>query len=133
MQRYGSGRIAQVKMSLEWYRENSPPYRAAFEDGTIVLPRDTDVLADHRLLKSIDGIGQVPRAERTKGQDGAKRHGDAAIAGMLAYAATRMDVALYEYVSGAIAPGDGDDRIRQDGGDREVRVTGDFRTNPGIW
>ncbi len=133
MQRYGSGRIAQVKMSLEWYRENMPPYRAAFEDGTIVLPRDADVLADHRLIKTIDGIGQVPRAERTKGQDGAKRHGDAAIAGVLAYAATRMDVALYEYVSGAIAPGDEDDRIRQDGGDREVRVTGGFRTNPGIW
>lgn len=133
MQRYGSGRVAQVKMSLEWYRENMPPYRAAFEDGTIVLPRDADVLADHRLIKSIDGIGQVPRAERTKGQDGAKRHGDAAIAGVLAYAATRMDVALYEYVSGAITPGDEDDRLRQDGADREVRVTGGFRTNPGIW
>lgn len=133
MQRYGSGRIAQVKMSLEWYRENMPRYKAAFEDDTIVLPRDTDVLADHRMIKMIDGVGQIPRADRKAGADGQKRHGDSAIAGALAYHATTLDIAVYEYVSGVIAPGDDDDPVRQDGADRAVKITGGFRTNPGIW
>jgi phage FluMu gp28-like protein len=32
MQKYGSNRIAQVMLTDSWYRENMPPYKAAFED-----------------------------------------------------------------------------------------------------
>ncbi len=35
----------------QWYRENMPPYKAAFEDDLIRLPRSDDVLQDHRALR----------------------------------------------------------------------------------
>lgn len=87
MQKYGSSRIAQVKLSVEWYRENMPKYKAAFEDGTITLPKDADVLADHRLLRLVKGVAVIPAA-RVKGEDKKLRHGDSAVAGALAYFAT---------------------------------------------
>ncbi len=49
MQRYGA-RIQQVMLSSEWYRDHMPRYKAAFEDGMIELPRDAEILADHRAL-----------------------------------------------------------------------------------
>jgi phage FluMu gp28-like protein len=110
-----------------------PRYKAAFEDDTLVLPRDADILADHRMIKVIDGVGQIPRAERRKGADGAKRHGDSAIAGCLACYATTMDIAVYEYTSGALPPVTDDDHARQDGLDRQVKCTGGFKTQRGMW
>jgi phage FluMu gp28-like protein len=81
--RYGA-RIDQVMLSMEWYRENMPRYKAAFEDGKIELPRDADVLADHRLLRMQQGVARLSE-RRTRGDDGEQRHGDSAIAGALAY------------------------------------------------
>lgn len=95
MQRYGSGRIHQVKFSAEWYRENMPPYKAAFEDRTILIPQDAEILNDHRAIRMEKGIARVPES-RSKGSTG-QRHGDAAIAGALAYFATSADVAEYDY------------------------------------
>src|SRR6185437_317585 len=59
MQRYGT-RIRQVMLSTEWYRDNMPRYKAAFEDGMIELPRDAEILADHRALVMEQGIARVP-------------------------------------------------------------------------
>jgi phage FluMu gp28-like protein len=132
MQRYGSGRIAQVKFSIEWYRENMPKLKAAFEDDTLIIPKHADILGDIRLIKSIDGVGQIPKAQRTKGQDGASRHGDAAIGLALAYHATTMDIVMYGYQSGALAPVTGDDR-RADGDWRTVKTTGGFKARTGVW
>ncbi|BFR47447.1 terminase family protein [Nitratidesulfovibrio sp. HK-II] len=99
-QEYGLGRIAQVKMTENWYRENMPRYKAAFEDGTIVIPRDANVIADHRAFKLVRGVGRLPDADtsndKTKGKK-AKRHGDSGIAGVLAYAATCAEVMEYAY------------------------------------
>jgi phage FluMu gp28-like protein len=128
MQRYGSRRIAQVMLSTEWYRENMPPYKAAWEDRTITAPRDSDVLADHRALTMEKGVARIP--ERSKGKDGKQRHGDSAIAGAMAYAASRLPVVEYGYESGA------DPRMRDpsqspddddDGGD------GGLRFGSGAW
>ncbi|MEO0034579.1 MAG: hypothetical protein RLZZ501_602 [Pseudomonadota bacterium] len=104
MQRYGAGRIAQVMLSVEWYRANMPPYKAAFEDRLIRLPRDADVLADHRALVMEKGVAHIP--ERSRGGDGGQRHGDSAIAGALAWHASRMDVTDYAYTP-AFARADG--------------------------
>lgn len=133
LQRYGSGLVLPVKMSLEWYRAAMPKLKAAFEDDTIVIPRDADILGDLRLVRSIDGVGQIPKAKRTTGQDGTKRHGDAAIGLALAHHMTTLDLALYEYVSGAIAPPSEQDGAAQDGLDRQVRCTAGFKANAGIW
>lgn len=104
MQRYGSGRIEQVMLTSEWYREHMPPYRAAFEDRTIVLPRDVDVLVDHRAIRVEKGIARIPENARTKGSRGEQRHGDSAIAGALAYAASRTDPIEYDYTPARPVP-----------------------------
>lgn len=91
MQRYGSTRIEQVMLTEGWYRDNMPPFKAAFEDGTLDdLPRDADILADLRAIEMVKGVARIPD-RRTTGDDGGKRHGDAAVAGCLAYAASRRD------------------------------------------
>lgn len=83
-QRYGA-RIEQVMLSAQWYRENMPRYKAAFEDGMVELPRDAEILADHRTLEIEHGYAHVPERRDQKG-----RHGDAAIAGALAYYASSI-------------------------------------------
>lgn len=93
--RYGS-RIEQVMLSSEWYRDNMPRYKAAFEDGMIELPADAEILADHRMLRMEQGVAKIPE-RRMRGGDGHQRHGDSAIAGALAYYATKSDHQEYTY------------------------------------
>jgi phage FluMu gp28-like protein len=95
-QRYGAGRVAQVKFTEDWYRENMPPYKAALQDGEFVLPKDRDVVNDHRAIKLERGVAKVP-ARRGSGADGSQRHGDAAIAAALAHYASRMQAVAYGY------------------------------------
>jgi phage FluMu gp28-like protein len=83
-QRYGA-RVEQVMLSAQWYRENMPRYKAAFEDGMVELPRDAEILADHRALAIENGYAHVPERRDQKG-----RHGDAGIAGALAYYASSI-------------------------------------------
>lgn len=101
MQRYGENRVECVKFSETWYRENMPAFKAAFEDGTIELPHDRDTLDELAMLTMVRGVIRVP--ERILGSDGQGRHGDAAIALALAYAASRAEVELYEFEQPAAA------------------------------
>ncbi len=94
MQRYGE-RIEAVMLNEPWYREHTPRYKAQFEDATITLPRDREVLDDHRLAKLIRGVGRIPD-ERT-GEAGKRRHGDSFVAGVLAVAASRAEPEEYGY------------------------------------
>jgi len=68
-----------------------PRYKAAFEDGTIEIPKDADVLADHRAIVLEQGIAKI--SERRTGSDGKGRHGDSAMAASLAFFASRAEVA----------------------------------------
>ncbi|MQT13653.1 hypothetical protein [Segnochrobactrum spirostomi] len=87
-QKCGSSRVSEIKPSADFYRENMPKLRAAFEDATIILPRDDDIANDYRAIKMTRGIAKVPENARTVGANGADRHGDAAIAGLLAWYAS---------------------------------------------
>ena len=89
-QRYGETRISEVMLSDKWYREAMPKYKAAFEDKTILLPRDADVIEDHRAFKMIKGVAKLPET-KNRGRDGGQRHGDAGMAGALAWYATTQD------------------------------------------
>lgn len=113
-QRYGAGVIGQIRFSVDWYRQNMPPLKAAFEDASILIPADRDQYEDLRLVRVIKGVPMIP-ALRTKGSDGGKRHGDAAVALALAYAGTRMRAEVYNYIP---AYGDEDDDTDGDGFDR---------------
>lgn len=84
MQRYGAGRIAQVMPTEQWYRDAMPKYKAAYEDKTILLARDADVIEDHRAFKVIKGVAKLPET-KTKGQDKKQRHGDSGVAGAMAW------------------------------------------------
>lgn len=56
------------------------------------------ILADLRAIEVVKGVARIPD-RRTTGDDGGKRHGDAAVAGCLAYAASRRDVAPIEFTA----------------------------------
>ena len=109
----GAGVVMALKFTEEWYRLEMPPLKAAFEDNTLALIRDTDHVSDLRMVKVIRGIPRVPPIR--EGETGKKRHGDYAIALALAYWASRMRWTEYSYVAtGAAAaspdgPTDSDD------------------------
>jgi phage FluMu gp28-like protein len=99
-QTFGSSRVAEVKLSVEWYRQNMPRLKAAFEDATLRLPRHANTLADLRAVKMAHGVAQVPKDAREKGADGEMRHGDIAVAlALLLYAIAEMEPVPIEFES----------------------------------
>lgn len=98
MQRYGETYIHQIMLTLEWYRLNMPPMKAAFEDRNILIPQDSNTLDDLRAIEVIKGIPKIPDT-KNKGSDGEKRHGDTAIALCLLLYATRNAGAPIEFES----------------------------------
>lgn len=103
-QRFGMGRIAQIKFSVDWYRLNMPPLKATLEAGGMDVPKDHETSNDFRLVRMIDGVARLPSTRTSaKGEgaaDGKKRsrHGDAAIAGALAHFASVMPIVGYDYI-----------------------------------
>ena len=79
MQRYGAASVTQIMLTANWYLENMPKLKAAFEDGTLEsLPADADTLEDLRSITMIKGIPRIPEG-KTKSSSG-QRHGDTAVA-----------------------------------------------------
>ncbi|SNY91383.1 Mu-like prophage FluMu protein gp28 [Cohaesibacter sp. ES.047] len=98
-QKYGSNAV-EVHFSQSWYKENTPAYIESF--GSVrsnLLPADEDIVKDHQALAYVDGIIKVPQDFRFKGTDGHMRHGDYALASMLAYWVSFQDIAEYSYQS----------------------------------
>lgn len=95
MQRYGAGRVLMVMPTEPWYREVTPKVKARFEDQSLTLPQDAEVLDDLRAVKVVKGVARVPEA-RTQGKTG-QRHGDAAVAVMM------LEHAVQECGGGEIA------------------------------
>lgn len=91
---WGKNRVEAVMTSQAWYLEQMPPFKAAFEDGLVEIPRDDEVASDLRALQVVKGIPKVP--EVRTGAEG-DRHGDAAIALCMAHAASRAEVPEYAY------------------------------------
>jgi len=112
--RFGASRIEQVQLNIAWYREHMVPFQAAFEDGLIDLPRDTDVENDLRALALIDGVIRLPKQRTTGVAGAATRHGDAAIAVALAYHASLQRAAPIEWTPAAAKSARWDGR--EDGG-----------------
>lgn len=118
-QRWGE-RVSEIKLSQAWYGANSPAYVEAIGDRTVTLAADEDVVRDHQALQYVGGIVRVPDDMRYKGEDGLTRHGDTAIAGILAWYASRQAAAEYGYqpvTAGAASP----------------FATGDHATGRGWW
>ena len=108
-QRWGE-KIVEVKFSQLWYKENAGAYIEAFADETVTLAADEDIIRDHQALAYVGDIIRVPQDHRNKGEDGFDRHGDTAIAGMLAWFASRQNPIVHDgYQSTRSLNSDGDD------------------------
>lgn len=86
LQKYGEQRIDCVMATQKWYAEFFPKYKSAYEDRSILVPKSEDHIADHRRVVLHQGSPKMSDG-RDRGSDGMYRHGDVAIAGVLAWAA----------------------------------------------
>ncbi|HAJ26596.1 MAG TPA: hypothetical protein DCG53_05020 [Syntrophus sp. (in: bacteria)] len=126
-QKYGQNRISEIMPSEPWYRENMPKYKAAFEDKTILLPKDADMIEDHRAFKIIKGVARLPEG-KTNDKSSKQRHGDSGIAGAMAWHATGQEGEV-EYAYHPV-------RKRNINGDRDgrqIKTTAGFGTIEGAW
>lgn len=97
-----------VRLNAPWYAEHFPKLKAAFEDGNLeALPADSEVVDDFLAVEVVDGVPRVPPAKRTKGATG-RRHGDAAVAVVLAYEAASRIGSTVGGVTSGVATGGGD-------------------------
>lgn len=90
LQKYGPARIDCVMATPQWYAASFPKYRSAYEDRSIIVPQSEDIIADHRRVVLDKGRPRMDDG-RDKGSDGEYRHGDSAIAGLLAWMATQVE------------------------------------------
>ncbi len=89
-QRYGNHYVDEVQATASWYETWFPKYKAAYEGKNIIVPVSEDVVMDHRSVVLVKGRPTMSD-KRRKGSDGKFRHGDSAIAGLLAWAATAQE------------------------------------------
>ena len=104
VQRYGAARVEAVMLTTNWYGLHFPPYKAAYEDKTLTIPTSEDIIADHRRVILKAGVPGMDD-KRDKGSDGQFRHGDSAVAGVLAYSAARdngLEIGEFETVKDSI-------------------------------
>lgn len=110
VERYGAGIVQAVMISLAWYLDAMPKFKAALEDDVLSIPRDRDVGDDLRAIEVVKGVPRLPEGKTGSSKD---RHGDAAIALVMAYYASMQEATLIEFIpapkSGQIADDDGDD------------------------
>lgn len=99
-QEFGALRVIGVALNPTWYLENMPRFKAHFEDQTITTPQDADVMGDLRAIRKKGGYAKVPDGAKTTGSDGRERHGDSAIALVLAtYAVEMIDAGPIEFAT----------------------------------
>jgi len=91
-QEFGPNRVNAVSATTGFYGMEVPAYKAALEGKEIIIPKDESVFMDHRSFIRTRG-GYAVDSRTSKGSDGKKRHGDSAVAGLLAWAAARLDCA----------------------------------------
>jgi phage FluMu gp28-like protein len=116
MQRYGGLRVTSVMATRQWYADNWPRYKAGLEDRQCVLPSSLDWIDDHRMVEYVRGVPQIPDSKKNKGTDGKPRHGDSAIACLMAWFASAQEGGEIDYESVEI-PQDGINGFTVDSGD----------------
>lgn len=124
--KFGFNRIERVMLTEGWYRDNMPSFKAALEDDTLYdLPADRDVVSDLRAFRLVKGVARIPdKRTAEKGEkSGGKRHGDAAIAAVLADYASRQETEIFEYHR--VQP-----TVRKD---QQVSCGAGWRSTKGIW
>lgn len=90
VQRYGEYRVTCVMATASWYAEWFPRYKSAYEAKAITVVGGEDVITDHRRVVLQGGRPRMDDG-RDKGTDGQYRHGDSAIAGLMAWHAASQE------------------------------------------
>lgn len=105
MQRYGAQRINQVMINDGFYGEHFPKLKADLEDGTVEgIPKNGDWMDDLRAVEVVKGVPKIPN-KRSVSRDGGKRHGDGAVALLLANSVARVEVTPIDFQSTGPSPG----------------------------
>lgn len=72
-----------------WFETWMPQYKSALQAEELELPDYSDLTIDHEQFALDDSVPVLPK-KRTKGEHGEQRHGDAALACVLAFAASKQ-------------------------------------------
>lgn len=117
----GMGLIDCVMLSDKWYRENTPAFKSALEDGTLIdIPRHDDVLKDLRAFERVRGIPKIPEKRTTSADGKSKRHGDSGICLLLLdYARRVIEGIKREYGYEAVT--------KDDWAERDIHINEGFR------
>jgi len=91
---WGPFMVDSIHFTEQFYRDEFPKYKASFEDRYTTIVRHDDVLEDHRAVMLVRGVPRVPVGKTDKKGE---RHGDSAIAGLLADYRSRMDPVHIDY------------------------------------
>ncbi|WP_050926361.1 terminase large subunit domain-containing protein [Vibrio harveyi] len=123
--KYGE-EVQEIMLSVAYYRENMPRFKAAFEDDELQLPKHEDVITDLGQIQIYRGVPGIDD-KRTTGSDGNKRHGDSAIAIFLGYIVSKADITRYELHT---IKGNGDEEHRSwHGNAQQNNLLEDMPTN----
>lgn len=96
--KYGASLISALHLSADWYSNNMPRFRSAFEEAQIVVPADVDVRDDLLMFRlNARGVPTLGDYRRRDSKDRKPRHGDAAIALVLAHSRHRDAPQAMEY------------------------------------
>jgi len=103
---WGALMVDEIQFTEQFYRDEFPKYKASFEDRFTTIIRHDDVLEDHRAVKLIRGVPRIPEGKTDKKGE---RHGDSAIAGLLADYRSRVagPVPIEFQTAGPLRPGYG--------------------------
>lgn len=97
VEKYGAGLVEAVKITENWYRENMPRMKAHFEDFTITIPKDADIMDDLRALQiNTRGVPCIPQGKTDQAKD---RHGDSAVACCMMVAASQMEGGEIDFIA----------------------------------
>lgn len=98
--RYGEHMVHQIKLNQKWYGLWTPKLIGAFEDNMIDLPRDENLKNDCSAIEEVDGIHMVVKARKKDLKDSELyRHGDGAVAAILAWFASLHLTSAIEFIA----------------------------------
>jgi len=98
---FGSNMVDEVSLSQSWYHEWMPKLKAEFESFNVEVGRDQSILDDLLSIKVVNGI---PCIDKGRQKDLAsisgkgKRHGDFAVALVMAIRASHMNVTPVDFI-----------------------------------
>lgn len=99
--KYGTEMIDQVHLSAAWYGEWTPKLKGEFEAFNMEVPRHQNVLDDLMHIKIENGVPQIDKGRQkdlnSTGGKG-KRHGDFAVALIMANRASHMNGGYIEFI-----------------------------------